>query len=96
MKIRSARLLLVRRNRRASTRSNCSAISGRSEIHARNASRSIATVRTSVMVVALEVRGPGSKIDNSPNMSDGPMIVRRFSRPSEDRRPILTLPEMMM
>ena len=48
------------------------------------------------MVVALEVRGPGSKIDNSPNMSDGPMIVRRFSRPSEDRRPIFTLPEMMM
>ena len=48
------------------------------------------------MVVALEVRGPGSKIDSSPNMSDGPMMVNRFSRPSEDRRPIFTLPEMMM
>ena len=29
-------------------------------------------------------------------MSDGPMIVSRFSRPSGERRPILTLPEMMM
>ena len=38
----------------------------------------------------------GSKIDNSPNMSDGPMTVSRFSRPSGDRRPILTFPEMMM
>ena len=56
----------------------------------------MATARTSVMVVALEVRGPGSKIDNSPNMSDGPMIVSRFSRPSEERRPIFTLPDKMM
>ena len=39
VKIRSARLLLVRRSRRASTRSSCSAISGRSEIHALSASR---------------------------------------------------------
>ena len=92
VKIRSARLLLVRRSRRANTRSSCSAISGRSAIHARSASRSIDTARTSVIVVALDVRGPGSKIDNSPNMSDGPMIVSRFSRPSGDRRPILTLP----
>jgi hypothetical protein len=83
VKIRSARLLLVRRSRRANTRNNCSAISGRSAIHACNASRSIDTARTSVMVVALEVRGPGSKIDSSPNMSDGPMIVSRLSRPSK-------------
>jgi hypothetical protein len=94
--MRSARLLLVRRSRRASTRKSCSAISGRSAIHARKASRSIDTARTSVIVVALEVRGPGSKIDNSPNMSDGPMMVSRFSRPSGERRPIFTLPEMMM
>jgi hypothetical protein len=49
-----------------------------------------------VIVVALAVRGPGSKIDSSPNMSDWPIIVNRFSRPSAERRPILTLPEMMM
>ena len=48
------------------------------------------------MVVALEVRGPGSKMDSSPNMSEGPMIVSRFSRPSGERRPIFTLPETMM
>ena len=35
-------------------------------------------------LVALEVRGPGSKMESSPNMSDGPMIVSRFSRPSEN------------
>ncbi|COX35038.1 Uncharacterised protein [Mycobacterium tuberculosis] len=29
-------------------------------------------------------------------MSDGPMMVNRFSRPSGARRPILTFPEMMM
>jgi hypothetical protein len=28
-----------------------------------------------VIVVAMEVRGPGSKIESPPNMSDGPMIV---------------------
>jgi hypothetical protein len=39
---------------------------------AESASRSIETARTPVMVVTLEVRGPGSKTDNSPNMSDGP------------------------
>ncbi len=54
------------------------------------------TARTSVMVVALEVRGPGSKIESSPNMSDGPMMVSRFSRPSGERRPIFTLPDVMM
>ena len=86
----------MRRSRRASTRSSCSAISGRSAIHVRSASRSIETARTSVTVVALEVRGPGSKIDSSPNMSDGPMIVSRFSRPSGARRTIFTLPETMM
>ncbi len=30
------------------------------------------TARTSVTVVAVDVRGPGSKIESSPNMSDGP------------------------
>jgi hypothetical protein len=87
---------LVRRSRRESTRSSCSAISGRSAIHVRSASRSIETARTSVMVVALDVRGPGSKSDISPNMSEGPMMVSRFSWPSGERLPILTLPEMMM
>jgi hypothetical protein len=48
------------------------------------------------MVVALEVRGPGSKTDNSPNMSDGPKMASRVSWPFGDRLPILTLPEMMM
>ena len=86
----------MRRKRRASTRSSCSAISGRSLIHAFSASRSIDTARTSVTVVADEVRGPGSKMESSPNMSDGPMIVSRFSRPSGERRPTFTLPDMMM
>ena len=95
MKIRSARLLLARRIRRASTRSSCSAISGRSAIQTRSATRSIDTARTLVMVV-LELRGPGSKIESSPNMSDGPVIISRWSRPSVERRPILTFPEVMM
>ena len=80
----------------ARTRSSCSAISGRSAIHVRRASRSIETARTPVMVVALEVRGPGSKTDNSPNTSDGPKMASRVSWPFGDRLPILTLPEMMM
>ena len=50
------------------------------------------SVRTSVTVVAVDVRGPGSKMDSSPNMSDGPMIASRFSRPSGDLRPSFTLP----
>ncbi len=54
------------------------------------------TALTSVTVVAVDVRGPGSKIDSSPNMSDGPMIWKRFSRPSADLRPIFTLPDLMM
>jgi len=45
-----------------------------------------------VTAVADDVRGPGSKIDSSPNMSDGPATISRFSRPSGDFRPILTLP----
>jgi hypothetical protein len=49
-----------------------------------------------VTVVTLEVRGPGSKIANSPNMSDGPRMVSRFSRPSGALRTIFTLPETMM
>ena len=52
--------------------------------------------RTSVTAVADDVRGPGSKIDSSPNMSDGPATISRFSRPSGDLRPILTLPEATM
>ena len=52
------------------------------------------TARTSVTVVAVDVRGPGSKIDSSPNMSDGPKMPSRFSRPSGDLRPIFTLPDM--
>jgi hypothetical protein len=47
------------------------------------------------MVVALDVRGPGSKIGSSPNRSDGPMMVSRCLCPSGDLRPILTLPETM-
>jgi hypothetical protein len=54
------------------------------------------TALTSVTVVAVEVRGPGSKIDSSPNMSEGPKTASRFSRPSADLRPILTLPESTM
>jgi len=45
-----------------------------------------------VTAVAEDVRGPGSKMDSSPNMSDGPATMSRFSRPSGDFRPILTLP----
>ena len=42
--------------------------------------------------VAVDVRGPGSKIDSSPNMSEGPATISRFSRPSGLLRPIFTLP----
>jgi hypothetical protein len=58
--------------------------------------RSIDNVRTAVTVVTLGVCGPGSKTDISPNMSDGPMIASRFSWPSAERWPILTLPEIIM
>jgi len=57
----------------------------------RRASRSFETARTSVMVVAVDVRGPGSKTDISPNMSEGPMMVSRFSWPSDERMPIFGL-----
>jgi hypothetical protein len=86
----------VRRSLRARALSNCSAISGRFVIHVRSAGRSMLTARTSVTVVAVDVRGPGSKIDSSPNMSEGPKIPSRFSRPSGDFRPIFTLPDWMM
>ena len=52
--------------------------------------------RTSVTAVADEVRGPGSNTDSSPNMSDGPITASRFSRPSGECRPSLTLPDRMM
>jgi len=29
-------------------------------------------------------------------MSEGPVIISRWSRPSVERRPILTFPEVMM
>lgn len=45
-----------------------------SAIHARNASRSINTAHASVIVFALDVRGLGSRIDDSPNMSDGSRV----------------------
>src|SRR5690606_26694775 len=96
VKISSATMLLVRRRRRATTRSSCSAISGRVEIHWRSAGRSMVTARTSVTVVAVEVRGPGSKMDNSPNMSAGPKMPSRFSLPSADLRRIFTFPDRML
>ncbi|CPU64044.1 Uncharacterised protein [Mycobacteroides abscessus] len=40
----------------------------------------------------MAVRGPGSKSESSPNISPGPRIDRRFSRPSLERRPSLILP----
>ena len=61
-----------------------------------SAFRSIDAARTSVTVVAVEARGQGSKIDSSPNMSDGPMRASRCSRPSGEQRPILTFPERTM
>jgi hypothetical protein len=63
---------------------------GDRQIHARSASRSIDTACTSVMVVALDVRGPVE--DQVPNMSDGPMIVSRFSRLSGRTAADLDLP----
>ena len=42
------------------------------------------------MMVALEVRGPGSKTDSSQNMSDGPKMASRFSWPLGDRLPRVT------
>ncbi len=53
-------------------------------------------VRTSVTAVADDVRGPGSKMDSSPNMSEGPATISRFSRPSGDLRPIFTFPAATM
>ena len=40
----------------------------------------IETARTPVMVVVLEVRGPGSKTDTSPTMSDGPRMQKSPGR----------------
>ena len=51
---------------------------------------------TSVTHTAEEVRGPGSKMDSSPNMSDGPITDSRFSRPSGAWRASLILPSTMM
>ncbi len=96
VKIRSARLLLVRRRRRASTRSSWSEISGRSAIQRLSAERSMDCTATSVTHTAEEVRGPGSKMDSSPNMSDGPRMDSRFSRPSGALRESFTLPEVTM
>jgi hypothetical protein len=96
VKIKSVSWSLVRRSRRASTRSSRSVISGRLAIHEACASRSIVARQTVVMAVAVTVRGPGSNIDNTPNMSDGPMMVSSFSRPSTDRRPIFTFPVIAM
>ncbi len=45
--------------------------------------------------VAVAVRGPGSNRDSSPNISPGPRIASRFSRPSPEVRPSFTLPSMM-
>jgi len=68
-------------------------MSGRWLIHHLSAARSMRTARTSVRVIALEVRGPGSNRDNSPNMSAGPMTATRFARPSAEYRTILTFPD---
>jgi hypothetical protein len=54
------------------------------------------TACTAVMAVAFEVRGPGSKIERSPNMSEGPAIANRCARPSRLRPAILTLPDKIM
>ncbi len=82
----------MRRSRRASTRSSCSAISGRSAIHGRSEVCASEASRASVSTVAEAVRGPGSNSDSSPNMSLGPMTDSMFSRPSAARRPTFTLP----
>ena len=42
--------------------------------------------------VAVALRGPGSNRDSSPNISPGPRIASRFSRPSPEARPSFTLP----
>ena len=48
----------------------------------------------SVTAVAVAERGPGSNSDSSPNIWPGPRIASRFSRPSADVRPSLTLPSV--
>ena len=50
----------------------------------RSLSASKDTALTSVRVVAPAARGAGSKSESSPNMSGGPMIASRWSRPSGD------------
>jgi hypothetical protein len=47
---------------------------------------------TSVTAVTVAERGPGSNSDSSPNIWPGPRIASRFSRPSLEVRPSLTLP----
>ena len=53
-------------------------------------------MRVSVRAVAVAVRGPGSNSASSPTMSDGPMTAIRFWRPSAERRPSFTFPDMTM
>jgi hypothetical protein len=56
----------------------------------------IDTAHTSVMVAALAVRGPASKIDRAPNISDGRMTASTLIRPSGERWLSFTFPETMM
>ena len=46
----------------------------------------------SVTAVAVAVRGPGSKSESSPNISPGPRIESKFSRPSVEVVPSFSFP----
>jgi hypothetical protein len=69
--------------------------------HARNASRSIQTARTSVIVITLDVRGPGSKTDSCqtcPAPHYGERVLPPIGRtahhldlPGSDAKPIAVL-----
>ncbi|GCB00457.1 hypothetical protein NCCNTM_40910 [Mycolicibacterium sp. NCC-Tsukiji] len=74
-----AQLVGVRRRRRASRRSICSAASGSWLIQERSAVRVIVAAPTAVIVVTVDVRGPGSRRASSPKTSEGPRTAIRLS-----------------
>jgi len=64
----------------------CSETSGRSLSHGIRASCLSEASTASVTALAVEVLGLGSKRDNSPNISPGPITLSRFSLPSDAAR----------
>ncbi|CAM5229993.1 hypothetical protein SGLAM104S_06269 [Streptomyces glaucescens] len=85
---------LVLRSRRATARSSAAATSGRAFSQGWRSPWPRPSSFTSVSAVAVAVRGPGSKSDDSPISSPGPTTASMFSRPSGEVRCSLTLPSV--